>query len=60
MIPLVVASERGRAQTSVVSTHRWGCRTAVSYGNCEQNFLERRSIEGDNPVSEASVVVAVS
>ena len=60
MIPLVVASERGRAQTSVVSTHRWGCRTALSYGNCEQNFLERRIIEGDNPVSEASVGVAVS
>ena len=60
MIPLVVASERGRAQTSVVTTHRWGCRTALSYVNCEQNFLERRIIEGDNPVSEASVVVAVS
>ena len=60
MIPPVVASERGRAQTGHVATHGRGCRTALSYGNCEQNLLERRIIEGDNPVSEASVVVAVS
>ena len=60
MIPLVVASERGRAQTSVVATHRWGCRTALSYGNCERKHLERCIIEGDNPVCEASVGVAVS
>ena len=53
MIPLVVASERGRAQTNVVATQCWGCRTALSYNKCEQKFLERNIIEGDNPVREA-------
>ena len=29
MIPQVVASERGEAQTSYVVMHSWGCRTAT-------------------------------
>ena len=52
MIPLVVASERGRAQTNVVATQCWGCRTALSYNKCERKHLERCIIEGDNPVCE--------
>ena len=60
MIPLVVASERGRAQTNVVATQRWGCRTALSYGNCERKHLERCIIEGDNPVQVRCKLVAVS
>ena len=53
MIPLVVASERGIAQTSDVAMRYWGCRTTLSYLDCEENLLESRIIEGDNPVSEA-------
>ena len=53
MIPPVVASDRGRAQTSVVATHRWGCRTALLYIACEENLLERSAIAGDSPLSEA-------
>ena len=53
MIPLVVASERGIAQTCFVATLSRGCRTAVSYLDCEKNVLERTIIEGDNPVFEA-------
>ena len=40
MIPLVVASERGTAQTSGVARRGWGCRTATLYANREQNTLE--------------------
>ncbi len=29
MIPQVVASERGEAQTNDVVMHDWGCRTAI-------------------------------
>ena len=53
MIPLVVASERGRAQTCDVAMRRRGCRTTLSYFDCEANILESIIIEGDNPVSEA-------
>ena len=53
MIPLVVASERGIAQTSDVAMCHWGCRTTLSYLDCEKNVLERTIIEGDNPVFEA-------
>ena len=60
MIPLVVASERGRAQTMIVAMQPWGCRTTLWHDACEKNVLERTTIEGDNPVSEASVGVAVS
>ena len=54
MIPLVVASERGRAQTMIVATQLWGCRTTLWHDACEKNVLERTTIEGDSPVSEAS------
>lgn len=52
-IPLVVASERGRAQTCDVAMRLRGCRTTLSYFDCEANILESIIIEGDNPVSEA-------
>ena len=52
-IPLVVASERGIAQTCFVATLSRGCRTTLSYLDCEKNVLERTIIEGDNPVFEA-------
>ena len=53
MIPLVVASERGPAQTSVVAMHRWGSRTTPWYADGEENDLESSSVEGERPVSEA-------
>ena len=54
MIPLVVASERGRAQTMIVAMQPWGCRTTLWQDACEKNVLERTTIEGESPVSEAS------
>ena len=53
MIPLVVASERGIAQTCFVATLSRGCRTTLSYSDCEENVLERTTVAGDSPVSEA-------
>ena len=53
MIPPVVASERGIAQTSGVARRGWGCRTALSYDASEQKSLESLTIAGDSPVSEA-------
>ena len=50
MIPLVVASERGTAQTNDVVMHCWGYRTATFGINLNWNALERAIIEGDNPV----------
>ena len=52
MIPPVVASDRGRAQTRCVATHIWGCRTTPWYSNVEWNDLESSIVEGDNPVHE--------
>ena len=60
MIPPVVASDRGTAQTSDVAMRRWGSRTATLYSQCEQNVLERTAIAGDSPVSEAETGIAVS
>ena len=60
MIPPVVASDRGRAQTRDVATHLWGSRTALLYFDREENLLESSVIEGDNPVSEARRDIAVS
>ena len=60
MIPPVVASERGRAQTGAVATQRRGCRTAMSDSERERNVLERTIIEGENPVCEARTAVAAS
>ena len=53
MIPPVVASERGRAQTSGVATHQGGCRTTTWYADSEKNDLESSTIDGDSPVIEA-------
>ena len=53
MIPLVVASERGGAQTSVVATQCWGSRTTLWQELCEQNILERMTVEDDSSVCEA-------
>ena len=53
MIPPVVASERGRAQTGGVAMRLRGCRTTQSYSDCEENILESIIIEGESPVSEA-------
>ena len=53
MIPPVVASDRGRAQTYYVAMRNRGCRTALSYDESEQKSLESLTIAGDSPVSEA-------
>ena len=53
MIPPVVASDRGRAQTGSVATRRRGCWTARLHVRGEQKHLERCIPEGDNPVCEA-------
>ena len=60
MIPLVVASEVGKAQTGVVFLQCRGSRTALLYLFVEKNSLEREIIEGDNPVFEACEDIAVS
>ena len=53
MIPPVVASERGRAQTAGVATRRRCCRTESWYSDGEPNGLESPSTEGESPVGEA-------
>ena len=60
MIPLVVASERGRAQTAVVAMHQRGSRTTLWYSDCEEKVLESSIVEGDNPVSECRRGLVVS
>ena len=60
MIPPVVASDRGTAQTADVARRRRGCRTATLYCNGEWKYLESYITEGDNPVHEAGVSIAVS
>ncbi len=50
MIPLVVASERGRAQTVFVVTQERCCRTATSDLRIDRNVLERTAIDGESPV----------
>ena len=60
MIPLVVASERGTAQTGDVVTHCRGCRTTLLYGNNEQKVLESSAIAGDSPVCEVETGIVVS
>ena len=52
MIPPVVASERGGAQTAHVAMHVRGCRTTSWYPNHERNGLESPAIVGDSPVRE--------
>ena len=53
MIPPVVASERGRAQTSFVAMQMGGSRTTAWYLDREEKVLESSIREGDNPVPEA-------
>ena len=60
MIPPVVASDRGVAQTLVVATHPRGSRTARWHAEDEEKVLESTVIEGDNPVSEVRCSLAVS
>ena len=60
MIPQVVASERGRAQTIVVAMPWWGCRTTSSQEASEDDMLESMAIAGESPMSESSGSVVVS
>ena len=60
MIPPVVASDRGRAQTVAVAMQSRGCRTALSYPDRERNLLESRAVAGESPLREAGRDVAVS
>ena len=60
MIPPVVASDRGRAQTVCVATHMRGCRTVLWHAKCEENDLESSTAAGESPVSEARCGLAVS
>ena len=53
MIPPVVASERGRAQTAHMATYVRGSRTTLWYTDRETNVLESPTIDGDSPVIEA-------
>ena len=53
MIPPVVASERGRAQTACVAMHIRGCRITMWYADSEWNDLESSTVDGDSPVYEA-------
>ena len=60
MIPQVVASERGPAQTVCVAMHMRGSRTTLWYPSREQKLLERSSVEGERPVCEATRGLVVS
>ena len=60
MIPLVVASERGPAQTATVAMQPRGSRTTPWYLSREQKLLERSSVEGERPVCEATRGLVVS
>ena len=60
MIPPVVASERGRAQTAYVAMHTRGSRTTSWYTDSEQNVLESSIVEGESPVCEAECGLVVS
>ena len=60
MIPQVVASERGRAQTHGVAMHYGGSRTTTWYDDDEQNGLESPAIAGDSPLCEVRFGLVVS
>ena len=56
-IPLVVASERGKAQTTSSNTGGvvgllQGVAREVTKSSCNRRFLERTTKEGESPVSE--------
>ena len=54
MIPPVVASDRGTAQTAAVATQRRGSRTTLRHLDRERNGLESPAREGESPVCEAT------
>ena len=56
MIPPVVASDRGRAQTACVATHMRGSRAAVLRQRGERNDLESSAAAGESPLREASLL----
>ena len=60
MIPLVVASERGLAQTYVVYLLHRGCRSTLLYKSIERHILERITIQGDSPVLEVRFSIVLS
>ena len=60
MIPPVVASDRGTAQTVCVAMHVRGSRTTLWYLDVEWKHLESCIIEGDNPVHEHKQGLVVS
>ena len=60
MIPPVVASERGRAQTVVVATHQRGCRTVTWHADYEKNVLESSTTEDESSVYESRCGLVVS
>ena len=53
MIPPVVASDRGRAQTWSVAMPCRGSRSTTRFLSGERNGLESPAIVGDSPVREA-------
>ena len=56
VIAQVVASERALAQTTVVATLLWGCRTVGSvFGTDERKCLESHTAEGESPVCEECI-----
>ena len=60
MIPPVVASERGRAQTAVVATQLRGSRTTPWHLDREWNDLESSTVEDDSSVHEPRWGLVVS
>ncbi len=60
MIPLVVASERGLAQTNVVTAILGVVGPRYRKNFSEKNPLENGTIDGDSPVFEAKRSVVVS
>ena len=53
MIPPVVASDRGGAQTVAVATRARGSRTTMWHADDERKALESAPIAGERPVREA-------
>ena len=60
MIPQVVASERGAAQTDCVARRDRGSRTALLYIEGEWKHLESCAADGESPVHEVGYGIAVS
>ena len=60
MIPPVVASDRGTAQTVGVAMHLRGSRSTAWNFDGERKQLESCITEGDNPVREAREVLVLS